>query len=277
MRKPCSTAVYVLTLLVFVSIYFAIYWSEKKDESHSESIQKLEERIKYQQKKILSQREKIRALPTIERMYTELAAEIRYVNPVVFTGDSMIHRENWNWLFRNVTKEVQAENLPIIFNRGIGGNKTSDLLRRYEDNILAMNPSAIFIEIGTNDLGYIDISNKKVKVETLIKNYRKIISLTMNHNSDIKLYVISILPIPAGDSLRVTTSIEINEQLNEIANEHNRTIFIDCFYEFFNVKTKTIDTKFSLGSNTAHLNSHGYKKWASILYPYVLKYAETER
>ncbi len=50
----------------------------------------------------------------IERVYSNIAYDMNFDKPVVFTGDSMVHRMNWNYIFQN----IENKNTPVIFNRG---------------------------------------------------------------------------------------------------------------------------------------------------------------
>jgi len=44
------------------------------------------------------------------------------------------------------------EELPIIINRGIGGNRIPDLEKRWEEDVIAINPNVVSISIGINDV-----------------------------------------------------------------------------------------------------------------------------
>jgi lysophospholipase L1-like esterase len=63
---------------------------------------------------------------------------------VVFIGDSIT--EFWTDL-----AELQTESVAIV-NRGIRGQNSSQLLLRYEDDAIALQPACIVLLCGTNDL-----------------------------------------------------------------------------------------------------------------------------
>ena len=46
----------------------------------------------------------------------------------------------------------QPEALPLIINRGIGGNRIPDLETRWEEDVIALNPDVVSISIGINDV-----------------------------------------------------------------------------------------------------------------------------
>ena len=59
----------------------------------------------------------------------------------------------------------------VIYNRGIGGFTTIDMLQYMEEMVFGTEPSTIFINIGTNDIGKPDY-----QLETLMERYEEIIS-----------------------------------------------------------------------------------------------------
>ena len=54
----------------------------------------------------------------------------------------------------------------IIYNRGVGGFVTDELLENIDTCILDLKPSKLFINIGTNDL-----SNSDIPIAEMIANY----------------------------------------------------------------------------------------------------------
>lgn len=64
-------------------------------------------------------------------------------------------------------------------NRGIGGNKVTDLRDRWEDDVLREKPDWLSIKIGINDLNtYLNKSNNAVSPELFRKTYREILDRT---------------------------------------------------------------------------------------------------
>ena len=218
--------------------------------------------------KVIKYRKLLKQPPLIEHIYSKIANEMHFNSPIVFTGNSMIHRMNWNWIFNDINNLERPT--PIIFNRGIGGNTTVDIKRRLKDNILKLNPKAIFIEIGTNDLKNTTLENRNQKINTVINNYDKIINSIFKYDNKIKVYIISILPV-LKNKVRNEAAIEINNKLKIKSKITDNLYFIDC-YQYFTLNDKVhANPELFLGEGSAHLNDIGYKKWAEILLPYVLK------
>ena len=67
--------------------------------------------------------------------------EISKPGKIVFLGDSLIDFFPIQDFFPRVK----------IYNRGIAGDTTKDLLKRL-DNVIELKPSKLFLQIGTNDL-----------------------------------------------------------------------------------------------------------------------------
>lgn len=216
--------------------------------------------------KSIKYRNILKSPPLIELIYTNIGNEIDYNHPIVFTGNSMIHRMNWNYIFRKVS--AKTEQIPIIINRGIGGNTTTDLKRRLKSNILNLDPKSIFIEIGTNDIKDVTINNQNKKIYSVITNYKEITNCILDYSKNIQIYVISILPVLDND-IRNQTAIIINNKLKEYYSKNENIHFIDCFKEFTEKNEISANKKLMLSSQTAHLNDEGYEKWAEILLPYV--------
>ena len=76
---------------------------------------------------------------------------------VVFLGDSITQAgeskegEGTYKGFITSLKENVGQEMELI-NKGIGGNKVSDLLLRYKYDVLELNPNIVFIYIGINDV-----------------------------------------------------------------------------------------------------------------------------
>jgi len=60
---------------------------------------------------------------------------------IVFLGNSITQDDNWDSLFNN----------HAFYNRGISGDVTDGVLQRLGE-IVYVKPTAVFIEIGINDL-----------------------------------------------------------------------------------------------------------------------------
>ncbi len=83
---------------------------------------------------------------------------------ILFTGSSLMEQFPINEIA--MTNGIDA----IIYNRGIGGYTIPEMLDAMDEQIFALEPSKIFINIGTND-----ISREDETIEMLIDDYRKVL------------------------------------------------------------------------------------------------------
>ena len=113
--------------------------------------------------------------------------------------------------------------LETIYNRGIAGDTTSDLLKRIE-NIVELQPSKVFVQIGTNDLG------KFRSPKHVIKNIEKIYQVLLKEVPNVTIVAISLYPIsrrkmwlsPIIVGIRSNKQIrKTNEMLKELTAKYN--------------------------------------------------------
>ena len=120
----------------------------------------------------------------------------------------------------------------IIYNRGIAGFVTSELLSSMDECIFDLEPSKIFINIGTNDM-----NTSSYRKENLIKNYDNILNQIGSRLPDCKVYVMAYYPVnaeadfPGQDKefkekafkTRTNAAIaEANKAVQELAKKYNR-------------------------------------------------------
>ena len=87
-------------------------------------------------------------------------------------------------------------NLKFI-NRGISGNRTKDLLARWEEDCLKLQPDVISILIGINDVWRRYDQNDPTSLEQFTDNYRRLLSMT-RENTSAKLIIMEpfVLHVP---------------------------------------------------------------------------------
>ncbi|MHC4873143.1 MAG: SGNH/GDSL hydrolase family protein [Planctomycetota bacterium] len=100
-----------------------------------------------------------------------------------------------------------------IFNKGIGGNKTTDLLARIEDDVLSIKPDHVVMMIGTND-------TKKLSADEYRENLEKIIS-TFQKNS---INVIQLTVLPGAKLERDDIKSEFNSIIYSLQEKYNHLV-----------------------------------------------------
>ena len=175
---------------------------------------------------------------------------------IVFLGDSITSRCDLNKYFPNYN----------VYNSGIAGNMTKDILDNMENRVFVYNPTKVFILIGTNDLVYSGLDNDGIK-----NNIEEIINKIYEKNSNTKIYLESIYPV--NNSLnkeivetRTNDNIkDLNNKIEKICN-NNKCTYINMYD---NLTDKNGNMKRIYTVDGLHLNKIGYKVVASKLTKYL--------
>ena len=164
----------------------------------------------------------------------------------VMIGDSITHRALWNDLFPGVS----------IANRGISGDKTSDVLSRL-DAIIAVQPRKAFIMLGINDI-FLGRS-----IEAIFKDYTLIIDRLQTKN--VTPLIQSTLECSKRECGKYLSKVrDLNTKLKQYASEQNLT-FIDLNRTLSTMEGGLIQNYTFDG---VHLLGRGYLEWAKIIKPY---------
>jgi lysophospholipase L1-like esterase len=163
---------------------------------------------------------------------------------VVFIGDSITSSGRWNEFFPNLK----------VANRGIGGDKASDIKSRL-GSIISTQPNKAFIMVGINDI------HQAVSVSDILDNYSTIIDKLKEEN--IEVYVQSTIQceITICGVSYVGLVNELNNGLAEVALEKDVTFLhlgklseVDGLGEIYT-------------TDGVHLTADGYIYWVETLAP----------
>ena len=175
---------------------------------------------------------------------------------IVFLGDSITSRCNLNKYFPNYN----------VYNSGIAGNMTKDILGDMENRVFVYNPTKVFILIGTNDLVYSGLDNDGIK-----NNIEEIINKIYEKNSNTKIYLESIYPVNNSlnkEIVETRTNDNIKNLNNKIEKicDNNKCTYINMYD---NLTDKNGNMKRIYTVDGLHLNKIGYKVVASKLTKYL--------
>ncbi len=109
---------------------------------------------------------------------------------ILFTGSSLMEQFPIDEL--RMTEEMDA----VIYNRGIGGFTTEDMLQCMEEMVFGTEPGKIFINIGTND-----ISRPEYRLEKFMENYGKIIGMIQERLPGAEIYMMAYYPVNEVDKV----------------------------------------------------------------------------
>ena len=103
---------------------------------------------------------------------------------ILFVGSSLMEQFPINELQQNhgITQ--------VIYNRGISGYTIPELLESMDEQIFDLEPSKIFINIGTND-----ISIPEKTIDMLIADYRKVLDQIKSCLPKAKVYMMAYYPV----------------------------------------------------------------------------------
>ena len=111
---------------------------------------------------------------------------------VIFFGDSITH----NWGNKNYSDLFQRK--PNYINRGIGGQTTGQMLLRYRQDVLALQPKVVVFLGGTNDLASYKVADVVGFIE---QNISSIVELALLHHEHIILCSLT----PVTDAIKLQT------------------------------------------------------------------------
>ena len=144
-----------------------------------------------------------------------------------------------------------------IYNRGVGGDSSALMLKRYPDIALPLRPSKLFIWVGTNDIPFIP-------VEESLKNIGEVIRLTRAANPSAQIYLLSIAPVNESCTdgfVRLAVSLRTNEEIRR-RNGAYRTFCDKNEIHYLDIYDDLLDEKGELSmswtSDGLHPNARAY-------------------
>ena len=172
----------------------------------------------------------------------------------VFTGSSLMEMFPINKLLNEHGDDT------IIYNRGIGGFISDELLAVIDVCATDLMPSKVFINIGTNDLSW-----STVPISQLMNNYDKIISAIEKAVPDVKIYLMAYYPVnyeAAAEEMKVCLKIRTNEKINA-ANAEVKKLAEKHGQRYIDINRNLKDDKGRLKAEYTiegmHINEDGYR------------------
>ena len=180
---------------------------------------------------------------------------------VVFFGDSIT--QGWGTDFKKSFDSMK------LANRGIGGDTTRGMLLRLKEDVLALNPKAVVLLMGTNDI------EVEVPVDAIGHNFQKIVAALKAHDPKMPVVVCRIFPSSATKKRPKETILAVNELFAAAVKGDPQFTVLDTYALFANAEGDALPALFP---DLLHLNAAGYSKWASALRPVfaTLGYLDTQ-
>ena len=186
----------------------------------------------------------------------------------MFAGDSITE----NYKVGEFYADYTARTGQLIYNRGIGGDTSGELLARWDD-VLALRPSRLVLLIGTNDLA------RGIAPEVVAGNVRDMVVRARAAAPDAVIVLQAVYPINPGLTSGIgrlvlkgrknpETIAALNDLLRRVAQDHD-VRWLDLTPDLADA-TGALNPAYSYDG--LHLNTAGYE----VVTPRVLPLLEPE-
>ena len=185
---------------------------------------------------------------------------------VLFAGSSLME------MFP-VEKFAAADRLPVtVYNRGVGGFVTDELLAALDTCIIDLQPKKLFINIGTNDL-----SDSSRSIESIMSNYALILDKVKKAVPGVKIYLMAYYPVnygAASPEMKPCLLIRSNEKI-ALANAEVKKLAERTGARYIDVtaplKDENGDLRAEYTIEGMHINEDGYRSVYPLVKQYILE------
>lgn len=167
---------------------------------------------------------------------------------VVFAGSSMI--ANWKTL---------AKDLPElkVANRGIGGDVSRGLLFRFQEDVLDLQPRAIVLAIGSNDL------SAHTDPTLIVENIETMVDQARAAQPDVPILLCPVAPRDGSSApLKPGAREDLNARLVELGKKKGLPV-LDLQTPFGDAEGKPIAELYA--QDRIHFSAEGYRKFAEVM------------
>ena len=192
------------------------------------------------------------------KKYEQSNSELKKINDpnrVVFMGNSIT--EGWYFL----DKDFFINN-PFV-NRGIGGQTTPQMLIRFKPDVVNLNPKAVVILAGINDIAE---NTGPVTIENIAENIISMVEIAKANN--IKVLICSTLPaidFPWSPGMEPGPKvIKLNSILKNYCDSNNIP-YVDYFSAMSDEKGGLKVPEYTTADDLVHPNLAGYKVMEKII------------
>jgi lysophospholipase L1-like esterase len=169
---------------------------------------------------------------------------------VVFLGDSIT--QGWG---DDMGKSFSGMK---VANRGISGDTTRGVLIRLKEDVLALNPSAVVLLIGTNDL------EEGADPETINGNLKLILAQLKVHDPKMPVLLCQVFPSSETKKRPADKIKRLNQLYAATVRGDVQVTFIETWLLFASDQGDARPEEFP---DLLHPNAAGYAKWAAALRP----------
>ncbi|HEV7501920.1 MAG TPA: GDSL-type esterase/lipase family protein [Vicinamibacteria bacterium] len=171
-------------------------------------------------------------------------------NAVVFLGDSIT--QGWGGGLGAAFPGVK------VANRGINGDTTRGVLLRLQDDVLSLDPAAVVLLIGTNDL------EEGATPETIAGNLKLILGALEQHEPGLPIVLCQVFPSSASKKRSAEQIKAVNALYRAAVKNDPRVTYLETWPLFADAAG---DAKADEFPDLLHPEEVGYAKWAAALRP----------
>ena len=206
---------------------------------------------------------------------------------VVFLGDSItqnavINSHEFKGFITLMREEVDS-NIDLS-GKGIGGDKVSDLLTRYRDDVINLNPDKVFVYIGINDVWHKYDYGTGTDIDLYENGLRQIIFDMKDNGIEVILCTPTVIGENKGQFTLVNQfkDIETMEIMNDDLDEYSDVIrklslefntkLLDLrkiFMQYISKNNPENKSKGILTTDGVHLNNNGSKLIANEMIKFI--------
>ena len=206
---------------------------------------------------------------------------------VVFLGDSItqnavINSEEFKGFIYLLGENLDQDT--ELIGKGIGGDKVSDLLTRYRDDVIKLNPDMVFIYIGINDVWHKYDYGTGTDIDLYENGLRQIIYDIKDNGIEVILCTPTVIGENKGDFTLVNQfkDIETMEIMNNDLDDYSDVIrklsrefdtkLLDLrkiFMQYISENNPENKSKGVLTTDGVHLNNFGSKLIANEMIKYI--------
>ena len=190
---------------------------------------------------------------------------------ILFVGSSLMEQFPVNELLMDLQ-------LPYtVYNRGIGGFTTTELMEVLDVCVYELNPAHVFINIGTNDL-----NGPEYSLSGLMERYEAILTAIKEHLPEVKLHLLAYYPMSEKAAAQNPMMADILQYRNNVrvseANDAVKALAEKMGAEFLNCNGGITDDEGNMKPEYTiegmHMYGDGYYHVLQSLLPTLKKIAE---
>ena len=180
---------------------------------------------------------------------------------IVFAGSSLMEMFPVEQFARE-----EGPDFPTVYNRGLGGWRTEDMLPMLDTLVIDLKPRRVFINIGTNDL-----SDPSVTIDALITRYAEILRRIAQGLPGVEIVLMAYYPInydAADEGMKANLRIRTNERIRQ-ANAAVQALADRLGHRYIDVNAPLTDAQGRLKAEYTIEGMHIYEAGYRAIWPAV--------